>query len=253
MKKTIALFCLFVPLLLAAQGDSILSGVYHWKEGAKINTSSSVLFEGSTYSMDWMQMSANAISPSKIKVTPAIVPANEEHLMIIKSGNLTITIKDSTYVIGAGSIALLMPGEMFSIQSRDIEPCNYYLIKYRSRQSVDKAKEDAGKSMVIDWNKVAFKQHDKGGRRDFFERATAMGKRLEMHVTTLKAGLKSHDPHTHKAPEMVLVTEGNAEMQIGDKMYKGHTGSVYFLGSGVLHALQNTGNDNCTYFAFQFE
>jgi (S)-ureidoglycine aminohydrolase len=74
-----------------------------------------------------------------------------------------------------------------------------------------------------------------------------------MHVTTLKEGLKSHEPHTHRAEEIVLMIDNKTEMQIGDRFFKGGAGDIYYLGSNVPHAIRNDGKGTCTYFAFQFE
>ncbi len=256
MKSIISLLYILLPFFVMAQQDSLSSGMYSWKQPKKKNNkniSSVVLFEGKVHDMEWLQMSANMISPSKIK-NNLTVPANEEYLIIIKSGSLTLAVKNSTYTIGAGSIALLMPGEIFSLQKEDYDPCKYYVMKYRSRQAMDAARgKTAGGSLVKDWSKVEFKPHDKGGIRNFYERPTAMCKRFEMHVTTLKEGIKSHEPHTHRAEEIVLVTDNKTEMQISDKLYKGGEGSIYYLGSNVSHAIRNDGVGTCTYFAFQFE
>ena len=92
-----------------------------------------------------------------------------------------------------------------------------------------------------------------GGRRDFFETGTAMQKRFEIHLSTLKEGIRSHEPHTHKAEEIVLMINGNTEMQLGDQFKKVKPGGFYFLGSNVLHAIKNTGTNSSTYFAIQFE
>ena len=256
MKKTISLLCILVPFFVIAQQDSLSSGMYSWKEPKKKNNrniSSFVLFEGKVHDMDWLQMSANMISPSKTK-NNLTVPENEEHLIIIKSGSLILAVKDSTYSIGAGSIALLIPGEKFSLQKKDYDPCKYYVMKYRSKRPMDAAKgKTAGGSLVKDWSKIEFKPHDRGGIRNFYERPTAMCKRFEMHVTTLKEGIKSHEPHTHRAEEIVLVIDNKTEMLIGDKFYKGGEGSIFYLGSNVSHAIKNDGVGTCTYFAFQFE
>ncbi|MBD0364895.1 MAG: cupin domain-containing protein [Flavisolibacter sp.] len=256
MKNLVLLFWVLLPVFVIAQQDSILSGVYQWKEPKKQSqnaNASAILFEGKAYDMEWLQMSANELYPSKYN-TKGVVPANEEHLIIIKSGNLSININNSAYSIGAGSVALLMPDEKFALKNQTNQSCKYYVMKYRNKLPIDMERgKTAGGSLIKDWNNIEFKPHDKGGRRDFFERPTAMFKRLEIHVTTLKEGLKSHDPHTHKAEEIVLVTEGKTEMQIGDQLYKGGAGSIYYLGSNVPHALQNIGQQNCTYFAIQFE
>jgi (S)-ureidoglycine aminohydrolase len=230
--------------------------MYSWKAPSKKvgqNLFSSTLFEGSVYDMEYLQMSANAITPAK-KATSAEVSKNEEHLLLVKDGVLTITIKDSTWSIGGGSIALLMPGEKYLIQNKTPDSCTYYLMNYRSKQPMDAARgTNSGGSVVKDWNKIVFKPHDKGEIRNYFERPTAMSKRFEMHVTTLKEGIKSHEPHTHRAEEIVLIIENKTEMQIADKFYKGGKGDIYYLGSNVPHAIQNVGQGTCTYFAFQFE
>lgn len=253
-KQLFFVFCLMAPLIMIAQTDSIPSGIYNWQQPISQNTiKTAILFEGSMYDMEWLQMSANSISATKkkIKIT---VPQNEEYLLIIKSGLLSVTIKDSARVIRKGSMALLLPGEKFSIQNINNEPCDYYQMKYRSRMPVNLKKgKNAGGSFVKEWNSIPFISHDKGGIRKFYEQPTAMTKRMEMHVTTLNVGLKSHDPHTHRAEEIVLVIEGNTEMQIGQKFYQGSAGAIFYLGSNVLHAIRNTGTEPCTYFAFQFE
>ncbi len=254
-KKFIILF--LIPLSVYAQQDSILSGVYSWKEPITNNTNkiaNSVLFEGKVHDFKWMQMNANVITSSKKKFKKK-VPVNQEHLLIIKSGMLTIGKQDSAWSIEKGSIALLMPGQKYNLKCEGREPCNYYAMKYRSRKPGNRARgKNAGGSLIKDFYSISFiPNNNGGGRRNFFDRATAMTKRFEMHVTTLKEGVRSHDPHTHRAEEIVLVIEGDTEMQIGDKFYKGQTGDFFYLGSNVLHAIKNVGTKPGMYFAFQFE
>jgi len=256
MKKLLTLLFL-IPIGVIAQSDSVISGVYKWNEPAVINKdiiSSTVLFEGKVHDFKWMQMTANAFTSSKKKFKKK-VPASEEHLLLIKSGMLTIGKEDSAWSIEKGSIALLMPGQKYNLKCEGREPCNYYVMKYSSRKRGNKARgKNAGGSLVKNFNSISFIPNTNGGgRRNFFDRPTAMTKRFEMHVTTLKEGARSHDPHTHRAEEIVLIIEGNTEMQIGDKFYKGKTGDIYYLGSDVLHAIRNVDTKPCLYFAFQFE
>ena len=80
-----------------------------------------------------------------------------------------------------------------------------------------------------------------------------MCERFEMHVTTLNGGLRSHDPHTHRAEEMVLLLEGTAEMQIAEDILPLASGGLVFLGSEIPHAIKNVGTKPCVYFAFQMQ
>lgn len=255
MRKQYLNICLFLPLVFAVSHGPISSRVYDWKQPAKTNKgiSSSVLFEGSAFDMEWLQMNANALAGSSGK-TEVRVPKNEEHLYIIKKGTLEVLAGDSSYSLKPGSVVVIMPGKTFFLQNTQNSSCEYYVMKYRSKLPIDNERgKNAGGTIVKDWNQIAFKPHDKGGIRNYFEKATAMMKRLEIHVTTLNAGLKSHDPHTHRAEEIVLMIEGNTEMQIGEKFYKGKEGSIFYLGSNVLHAIRNEDTKPCTYFAIQFE
>jgi (S)-ureidoglycine aminohydrolase len=256
MKKISLNICFFIPFLFASHYGPVTPGVYDWKQPVKntgANIRSSVLFEGTAFEMEWLQMSANALSASK-KETKIILPQTEEYLYIVKKGTLDVRLKDSSSSLVPGSVLVLMPGENLSIQNKQSGPCEYFVMKYRSQVSIDNNRGDqAGGSFVKDWNKIEFKPHDRGGVRTFFERPTAMLKRMEMHVTTLNAGLKSHDPHTHLAKEIIVMMQGNTEMQIGEKIFKGKEGSVYFMESNVLHGIRNEGTTPCTYFAIQFE
>ena len=218
-----------------------------------------VILEGAGYDMAYVQVSSCALLPSGEK-TSLVVPEDEEHLIIVKAGPMQVSFKDSAWTLGPGSIALLMPGEKYALRILSERSALYYLLKYRSRAPADARRGEAsGGSFVKDWSKIAFRQHDRGGVRSYFERPTAMCKRFEMHVTTLKAGLKSHDPHTHRAEEIVLMLEdeagatGKTEMMIGDGVFQGEAGDLYYIGSNLLHGIQNIGDTTCSYFAFQFE
>jgi len=256
MKKRFVTICLFFPIAFITHYKPVLSGVYDWKQpvanGSK-NIKTSVMFEGSAFEMKWLQMTANTFTSSEKKTTLTI-PTNEEHLYIIKKGTLDVTKGDSSYSLSKGSILVLLPGDILSIQNKQTNSCDYFVMKYRSNLLPDSERgQKAGGSIVKNWNDVAFKPHDRGGVRTFFERPTAMLKRLEMHVTTLNAGLKSHAPHTHAAKEIIVMMQGDTEMLVGEKTFKGKEGSVYFLESTILHGITNVGAAPCTYFAIQFE
>jgi len=254
MKKKLLNICLFLPFVISIYYDPVSPGVYDWKQPEKSidkNLRTSVLFEGSAFDMEWLQMSANVLATTGKKALKLTVPRNEEHLYIIKRGILQVTKGDSSFSLQKGSIMVLLPGENFFLQSNS---CEYFLMKYRSKLSIEKDKgEKAGGTIIKDWSKKEFKPHDRGGVRSFFERPTAMLKRMEMHATTLNAGLNSHAPHTHLAKEIIVMMEGDTEMHIGEKSFKGKEGSVYFIESNVLHGIRNTGTTPCTYFAIQFE
>jgi (S)-ureidoglycine aminohydrolase len=250
--KIFFLLLLFVPASLIAQLDSVRSGSYAWKLLKKIKnkkTNSTVLLQGKVHDFSWMQVTSNL--QTDIRYIQQFVPDTVEQVIIIKSGWCKITFNDSSYNLTPGSVAVLMPGQKFSIQTGK-EWLEYFSMKYRSKKPV--ALQRNNTSFVKIWEAVSYKPNNNGGgRRDFFELSTPMQKRFEMHVTTLKEGLKSHEPHTHRAEEIVWLLEGETEMQLGNGIVKTAIGGFYYLGSNVSHAIKNIGTKPATYFAFQFE
>jgi (S)-ureidoglycine aminohydrolase len=211
------------------------------------------ILQGSTRDLAILEIHGSTLAPGKAPHS-SHTHEGEEELVIVKEGQLKVTIEEESKVLGPGSIALILPGEEHGFENAGDTQASYYILKYRSKLPMNKERgREAGGSLVIDWNALAFNPHDKGGIRRYFDRATAMCERFEMHVTTLNEGLKSHDPHTHRPAEIILIIEGNTEMQIGDDFYQGTQGDLYFVASEVPHAIRNTGKSACSYFAFQFE
>jgi quercetin dioxygenase-like cupin family protein len=174
-----------------------------------------------------------------------------DELIIVKEGQLKITINDKSKVIDAGGIALVMAGDVNGIQNVGTTPATYYVLQYQSKIATNKEQGNkAGGSLLLTQAECEFKAHDKGGRRDYYNRATSQFKIFEMHTTALNAGKESHAPHTHTTEEIILLTKGTAHMHIAGKLHPVKAGDLVFLDSNVPHALINSGTEQCEYFAF---
>lgn len=248
----------FVALLLfdGALVEGVTSGRYEWKTPpAARGLATTSIFQGSAHDFEYMAMESCRISSASGQVS-AKVPPDEEHLLIIRSGNLLLSFSDSTWSLGHGSIAVLIPGERTSLKC-ETGDCDFYRMRYRAREKEHPLR--TGTSFVRQWEKLRFRTHDRGGVRSYFDQATVMSKRFEMHATTLNPGLKSHEPHTHRAEEIILMMQdtgsgaAKTEMLIGEQLYSGGAGDLFYVRSNELHGIRNTGDTPCTYFAFQFE
>ena len=214
--------------------------------------STQILRGGSTNALENLRIHYSTLKAGH-KLRPSHKQQNDEELIIVREGKLTVTINNKTKTVGVGSVLLIMPGDEQMMNNLDTSNASYYVFIYRSKTPKASVGADtSGGSLILDWNDIAFKPHDKGGRRDFFNRPTAMLKRFEMHVTNLNQGLKSHEPHTHFAEEIILMVQGNAKMQIGNAFYEGTAGDLFFLPSNAPHNLINMGEGQAIYFAFQF-
>jgi (S)-ureidoglycine aminohydrolase len=146
-----------------------------------------------------------------------------------------------------------MSGDEHGWENAGDTPVTYYVFRYRSKALNVKRGRIAGDSFMVDWDDIEFKKSDIGGRRQNFDRATSMYERFEMHVSTLNEGLTNHQVHKHRAEEFVLILRGEVEMPVGDSTFKASRGDLIFLASQMPHALNNTGNGQTEYFAFQWQ
>lgn len=252
--KRLLVILFALPLAVFAQTDTIASAPYNWQQPAvqKNRISSVVLLQGKAHDFEWMQLSANTITTAKEIMLR--VASDIEQVIIVRSGTVSIRLNDAAFVLTPNSVAVLMAGQKYTLKNTTVERCDFYTMKYRASASPEIKKKPPVNSFVKIWESLPFKPNDiGGGRRDFFELSTTIQKRFEIHVSTLKEGMRSHAPHTHKAEEIVLMIEGDTEMQIGEQFKKTDAGGFYYLGSNSLHAIKNTGTKPCIYFAIQFE
>jgi (S)-ureidoglycine aminohydrolase len=256
MKVILTVMALTSSLSLIAQKtDSLPPHVYGWDtlittiEDTRIRKE---IMEGSTTSLAYFEAHVSSLQPGKAPHPPH-THADQEELIIVKEGQVKITINNVSNIMSPGSIAYAIPGDEHGIVNAGETQATYYVFKYKSKlpMELERAKQNGG-SFMINRDTVTVKKTDKGQRREFFNKATSQLIKFEMHTTALNPGLDSHAPHTHKEEEIILIVRGNVTMHIGDNFYPAGPGDIVFLSSGVSHALMNTGKEQCEYFAFQW-
>jgi len=257
MKLLLSLATLIIAVTLTAQKtDTLLSGVYYWKNHEPKKEETDIIrriLEGRTVALDHFEVHASTIEAGKIP-QPSYTHKDEEELMIVKDGQVKITIAGKSQTLGPGSIAFVMPGDEHVVDNAGNSESTFFILKYKakSRPANERTKQSRG-SFMIDWNELKTSNTGKGYRRDFFNQPTSQLSQFEMHTTALNADSVSHPPHTHVQEEIVLILRGNVRMHIDETYYDGSAGDLYFLSSNVPHALKNIGKEQCEYFAFQWK
>jgi len=255
---------LFVSRVILAQTlEPVASKVYQWsalevKQRPKGEFRS--ILEGTTPHFKLFKVHATTVNPKSRMRDTEYTQENEE-LIIVKEGVLTVTVEGKTKDLKPRGIALLMSGDKRSLINNSDQPVTYYVFQLNSVEPLDIERgKKAGGSLLLNWDETEFKGHDKGGRRNFFDRPTSMSKLFEMHVTTLSGNWMSHPAHRHPAAEILLLVnsqEGEADSQAKETIdgvwHESKVGDIIFLNSNVPHGIQNTSKGSCTYFAFQFE
>lgn len=250
----VIILILFLAWPLSGQ-PPLPSKVYAWADLEKNEQNGRIsrpIFEGSTTHLEYYEIHATTIPP-KTAPHPAHSHLDEE-LLIVKEGALEVTAGDEVKILGPKSIALIQPNEVHGFRNAGDIPATYYVLRYRSKSGNNPTRSrQQGGSIFVDFESLEFKTHDKGGRRNYFDRPTGMCEDFEMHMTNLNEGTDSHAPHTHVVEEIILITEGEVEMHIDGKWYKAMPGDLVFLDSMIPHAARNIGKGQCQYFAFQWK
>jgi (S)-ureidoglycine aminohydrolase len=248
--KIISFFVL-VSLNLLGQ-NPLKSGVYSFSDTKKEKKETGFrrsILDGQTVDFKKFELHYTTVKPRLKSHNPH--KHITEELIIVKEGEITLTIEGKMHKMIANDVAIIKPGETHGIVNESNKKATYLVMVFEANYEVPKSDTDS--SFVIHWNDLAYKTHDLGGRRNVFDKKTCQSKRFEMHVTTLNTGNQSHAPHTHRAAEILIPIEGKTEEFIENQWVKSSVGDIIFLESKVPHALKNVGKGQCTYFAFQFE
>jgi len=238
-----------------AQLQPVQPGVYRWADRpVKVSNDreSGVFLEGTSPEFEYLKIHATTQFPGA-KPGPAHANKDMEELVIVKEGSMKATVDGKSKILGPGGVILIMPQQMQSFENVGNSNLSYYALKYKSKKPMNIERGlAAGGSMILNADSLVFKPTEKGGGRAYFDRATAMCERLEMHVTQLNKKGPSHNSHSHIETEIILVTSGQTEMTIDGKEYKAGEGDFYFVNSELFHGMRNAGDKSCSYFAFKW-
>lgn len=256
MKLIVAVIFYLSSLTVYAQLQAVSPGAYHWddhpvKKGT--DRESGKILEGTSPHFEYLKIHATTQYPNA-KPSPSHATKDIEQLIIVKEGTVKVTIEGVSSVLGPEGVILVLPNQVHSLENVGDDNLTYYVMQYRSKKPVNIRRGiDEGGSMMINADSLTFKPSGRGGGRAYFDRATAMCKRMEMHVTQLNKKGPSHTPHTHIETEIILVLSGKTEMTIDGKEYEASAGDFYFINSELLHGVRNASDEPCSYFAFKWE
>ena len=246
-----------VPPSASAQGAPVRAGVYRWgdlrQSPAPGGRSERVVLTGSTLDLDMLDVRAVTMPP-RASVDTAVGDDSLESFVLVKEGKLQATLAGIIRSLGAGGIALVLPGDRLVFSNVGGTPATYYRFTYRSKAPMNLERgRQAGGSFMLDYSDLTEKPTAVGFRRDVVNRPTAMFRRFESHWSSVKQGVRNHATHTHRADEFMMMTKGNVQMLIDKAEPPATIGDVVFLGSMLPHSLLSKGEGPAQYLVIQGE
>ncbi|MBC7401344.1 MAG: cupin domain-containing protein [Mucilaginibacter sp.] len=236
-----------------AQSNTLPSDVYSPGKAIKFNTDvgKNQVLKGATLDLKILDIYTLSLAAGKTYILP--VNSNIEQLIVVKSGSVNLILKDTTQTVGPGSIALVLAGDKISFKNPSDKPVSWFVLSYQSTNPVNLQRgHDAGPSFIKNWDLLKVNKSVKGETRSLFDRPTTMFERFEIHATALNPGYASHDPHTHRVEEIILMLNGGVLETINQGTKDARAGDCIYLASGSLHRPINNTNQQCYYLAIQW-
>lgn len=255
MKLTLLTLLLTIVMNSFGQLKPVASGVYRWndltvkKDGKQ---ESRKIVEGTTNEFEYFEIHATTQQKGTVP-RPAHTQKDIEEVIIIKEGTMKCTIGNKIALLGKGSVLLIPPFKSQVFENVGDGPLTYYVLMFRSKKAMNiERSTKAGGTLLLNYDSLAYKETNNKGNRKYFDRPTAMCENYEMHITYLKQKGPSHAGHQHVDTEIILVIEGETEMNIEGKIYTAGPGDLYIIESGKIHQVGNATGKPCSYFAFKW-
>ena len=254
--KTFSVFLLVLSAMnSSAQLPPVTSGVFHWNElpvKKEEQRETRRIAEGTTSEFEYFEMHASTQIKGALP-RPPHTKKDIEEVIIIKEGKVKCSIGNKTSILGAGSVILVPPLESQSFENIGDGPLTYYVFMFRSKKPMDMERSNkAGGTLLLNADTISYTEKDGKGTKKYFDRSTAMCDNYEMHITYLKQKGPSHAAHQHVDTEIILIIEGEMQMNIDGVVYNGSNGDLFIAESGKMHQVINAADKPCSYFAFKW-
>ena len=128
-----------VQSVVYSQGKLIESKVYKWDDlvaEKRPQGEARQILEGTTPHFKLCKVHASTLLP-KGRMRPEAYRQENEELIIVKEGELTVTIEGKTKVLKPGGIALIMSGDMRENINMSDKNTTYYVFQLNSVEPVD--------------------------------------------------------------------------------------------------------------------
>ncbi|SOD87990.1 cupin domain-containing protein [Spirosoma fluviale] len=232
----------------------ILSNVYSFSHSStppQTGYEERTLAEGNT--RDFSHFIIQAITLEANRPAQPIQQLDEEAILLVKSGELTLTLEKKRKTLLPGSVSMIMPGDEYQIANKAAQPLTYYQIRYTSNEMPDlDLYRLLGESLWVDWQETAATTDQRGSSRSVSPYPTIMSSRVAIEMTTLNAGRAEQPVHTHRAAELLLILDHPVQVRMDGTSKEARAGDLIFIESEVAHGISPLHGEDCTYVSVQF-
>ncbi|GAB3046376.1 cupin [Spirosoma pulveris] len=251
--KALLFFWVVVLVPGLAFPQAIISSVYSFSHSSTLKQTGyeeKTLAEGNT--RDFSHIIVQAITLAANRPAQSVQQLDEEAILFVKSGELTLTFGKNHKTLLPGSVAMIMPGDEYQIDNKANQTLVYYQIRYTSNEMPDlDLYRLLGNSFWVDWRDIPTSDDQRGNNRRFSPYPTIMSSRVSLDMTTVNAGLAEQPVHTHRAAELLLILDRPVQLRIEGTLKEAQAGDLIFIESEVAHGISPLRGEECTYISVQ--
>ncbi|QIP14922.1 cupin [Spirosoma aureum] len=250
--NTFLLVCIVISASFPAFSQAITSNVYAYNQSPIIKHTGydeRTLLEGTT--RDFSHLIVQDITLKANQPNQPTQQLDEEAVLIIKTGELTLTLGGKRKILGPGCVAVIMPGDDYRVENKASQSLTYYLMRYTSNEMPDlDLYRLVGDSFWIDWQEMSAKAE--GENRQTKAYSTIMSNRMVAQIVKLGAGLGKQPAHSHRAAEILVILDHPVQVQLNGELKGAQTGDFIFVESETAHSIYTIKSEDCTYLSLQF-
>ncbi|ADB41148.1 hypothetical protein [Spirosoma linguale] len=252
--KSFLLFWVFMLFARQAFPQAVLSTVFSYSHSAvsvQTGHEERTLAEGTT--RDFPHFLIQAITLEANQPTQPVQQLDEEVILLVRSGELTLMLGGKHKTLVPGSVVMVMPGDDYRVENKASQPLTYYLIRYTSNEMPDlDLYRLLGGSFWADWREIAPTTNQQGSSRKLSPYPTIMSDRVAMEFVSINAGMAGQPVHRHRAAELLLILDHPVQVPIDGAQKEAQVGDLIFIESDVEHGINPARPEGCSYVSVVF-
>lgn len=215
------------------------------------------VFDDPTPTLEKLEMHITTLRPGM--VSHAIHHHPWEEMLLIKEGDVEVSINGQKYGAGPGYLIFYASHDPHNIKNVGKTDATYYVINFYTsllhtvpdKPAIQQAVPGMLASGVIDCNSLTPTPTPTGSRVSVLDSPTLTFQRLSVHITTLNAGQSTRVDMVDPGDEIFIIKSGEMQATINGVTSRMKEGSLFYCAPNDKRTFKNIGATPATYQVFK--
>jgi quercetin dioxygenase-like cupin family protein len=211
------------------------------------------IFDDPTPALEKLEVHVTMLRPGMASHAPHRHPWEE--ILLIKEGQVEVSINGRTQGAGPGSLVFLASNDAHNLTNTGTTLAAYYVINFctaavhtvRDQPAAEWAPPGMLSSRVVDCDSLPRTPTKTGFHNTAFNSPTVTFLWLESHVTVLNPGEGTTPRNRDPGDEIFVVRSGAVEATVNGNTHLAGAGSLFYVAPNDERTMRNPGGDPCSY------